>query len=189
MRVEQVMSQFDLNSGRSYSCVAPVPLSAMRLSIATETGDLRSLSLPPSLDLPSLAVLVASELSLPADSFVLLHNGRELSGASVAAAGVVEDDILLVKVVKRQRSGGEDEVERVRRELLADAGAMQRLARVRDHECSVIASFNSNDLGAAGRITRRLQTRRSTTRPNSHGSSGTSKKPSEMPSKEEWRSW
>jgi len=111
----------------------------MRLSIATDAGAIHSLSLPASLDLASLRALVASELSMPADSVDLLHNGALLEGdaKTVTELGIVEDDILLVRASKR-RTGpagagagpSGDPFEATRQQLISDPRTMQQVARV-----------------------------------------------------------
>ncbi|KAI9018385.1 hypothetical protein DFJ74DRAFT_221886 [Hyaloraphidium curvatum] len=104
----------------------------MRLSITTEAGELHSLSLPPSLDLASLRALVAAELSAAnASSVVLLHNGAVLDGdaRTLLELGVVEDDILLVRIGPTRPAAVADTAELARLQLLADAGALERLAR------------------------------------------------------------
>ncbi|KAJ3337833.1 DNA damage-inducible protein 1 [Gonapodya sp. JEL0774] len=118
----------------------------VRISLTTEAGDVSSVEVDLSTELEILKAIVEAELSIPATSQVIVHNGRELKDDKMTLQqhGVTADDILLVVRARNQRpvvpavgappTGNQpSEAEIVRQQILADPQMLRNLSQ-RDPE-------------------------------------------------------
>ncbi|KAG8715849.1 DNA damage-inducible protein 1 [Ceratobasidium sp. 423] len=102
----------------------------MRLSFATDTGEIYAVEVDQTMEVESLMALLEAECGIPVGEQSISLNGRELNDpkATLASAGVQNDAMLHLrrKVVVAGRTAAHDE-EMMRLQLLGDPNLMQQL--------------------------------------------------------------
>lgn len=104
-------------------------LEKMRITITTEDGQIHTLDVDQDMEILNLKALIEADMQFSTTSQQLYHNGNLLSNdkATIRNAGIVQDDILLVRILAQAIS----QAEQVRRRILADPTLRFQMIQVR----------------------------------------------------------
>ncbi|CAE7230926.1 unnamed protein product [Rhizoctonia solani] len=102
----------------------------MKLSFATDTGEVYAVEVDSTMEVGNLMALLEAECGIPVAEQSIVYQGRELNdpNATITSAGVENDAMLQLrrKVIVAGRSAAHDE-EMMRLQLLGDPNLMQQL--------------------------------------------------------------
>ncbi|KAJ3026909.1 UNVERIFIED_CONTAM: DNA damage-inducible protein 1, partial [Siphonaria sp. JEL0065] len=121
---------------KEFSCSFTV-MEVNQVSAASATlinplpGAIHVVDISPDMSVEDLKALAEVEVNIPSQNIAIIHNGREIVSGSLQTAGVVQDDIMLVarKGPSNSNSNANDEVERIRHQLLNDAATLARVSQ------------------------------------------------------------